>query len=477
MTEDSLALLAQERDVDFDMITRALTLVRQFITDRDLIIYGGLAIDYSLRRASADGARIYPDEELPDYDFFSPRAVDDARELADLLTAAGFTQVSVVRRFHVQTMGVRVDFRDVADISYAPPYVFERLPTVTYRGLRVIHPDYQRIDMHLAFSYPFLGAPMEAVFHRYSKDLARYNLLDQYYPLGDDTRATQATVRVRVSLPADARASTALHGFAAYAMLQLAVDDLVGAVKNAGGGAVKSLAAARDTSVEFTVERDDSRLLCSLKVPKGAPRYVAVASSDPLAVLEGADSPQWYAPYMDQQPPMAISDSLRVYSTKNKLLAVAAVRDDLPLMVSPQYLMMYLLFEAEQAKDDPAQRALYLDYYRRVRTIINLGSEVLRKLAESATNPAKMINSSPFGLTTRTMGDVNHEVSFLISVANAAKKAKIEPPVAVPPLEGLPENYYPRPSDTPPKRPPFDYDANPLFRRAGQRADEFPQWY
>ena len=78
---------AQRRDADNPMVDRALELVRAFIVERGLILFGGLAIDYALRLR---GAQLYPDDERPDFDVLSPRSVDDAYDLVDRLAAAGF---------------------------------------------------------------------------------------------------------------------------------------------------------------------------------------------------------------------------------------------------------------------------------------------------------------------------------------------------------------------------------------------------
>ena len=46
---DESRVLAERRDADGAMQDRALALVRAFIVERGLILYGGLAIDYALR--------------------------------------------------------------------------------------------------------------------------------------------------------------------------------------------------------------------------------------------------------------------------------------------------------------------------------------------------------------------------------------------------------------------------------------------
>ena len=57
---------AQKLDADGVMVDRALDIVREFIVERGLILFGGTAIDYALR---LKGSKIYPDEQRPDFDF------------------------------------------------------------------------------------------------------------------------------------------------------------------------------------------------------------------------------------------------------------------------------------------------------------------------------------------------------------------------------------------------------------------------
>lgn len=176
---------------DLKTVQRANALVRQFIRDRGLVLYGGQAIDYALRHelSQGDGGGIYPPGQLPDYDFFSSQPAEDAYDLVELLRAEGLPHVSAVRRMHPQTMGVRVDFADVADISWAPGV--EAMTTIEFDGIRVLHPDLQRIDIHLALTFPLLAtgtgpdnwALTEAALHRNHKDIERLGLLSEAYPI------------------------------------------------------------------------------------------------------------------------------------------------------------------------------------------------------------------------------------------------------------------------------------------------------
>jgi hypothetical protein len=86
--------LAQEkiakRVVSSPNIQAMTTIVADFIKKKGLIPYGGIAINNILPKDE----QFYDEEtEIPDYDFFSPNAMDDAKELADIYHKKGFEQV------------------------------------------------------------------------------------------------------------------------------------------------------------------------------------------------------------------------------------------------------------------------------------------------------------------------------------------------------------------------------------------------
>lgn len=182
--------VALRADPTFVGVEELIELLKNFIREKGLCIYGGLAIDYALR---LHGDEIYPADMLQvDYDFFSPDNVEHAYDCADMFyevvkrvhgeeAAAG---VRAINALHVKTM--RVDIRDnhfLADITYCPADVFEKLPTLTYDGMKIIHPDMQRIDIHSSLTFPYDNAPTEVLFNRWKKDITRFNLLAEYYPL------------------------------------------------------------------------------------------------------------------------------------------------------------------------------------------------------------------------------------------------------------------------------------------------------
>ena len=104
-----------------------VSIVKEFIRKRNLLLYGGTAIDYALR---LKGDCIYPDEslEVPDLDFYSPNHVEDAYDLTDILYQLGYKETNAFRAFYVLAMRVDVGGNNiVADIGYIQPDIFEVL--------------------------------------------------------------------------------------------------------------------------------------------------------------------------------------------------------------------------------------------------------------------------------------------------------------------------------------------------------------
>ena len=67
-----------------------ISVLEKFIRDKQLVCYGGTAINNILPIADQFYNR---DLEIPDYDFFSPNAMNDAKALADIYFRLGFSDV------------------------------------------------------------------------------------------------------------------------------------------------------------------------------------------------------------------------------------------------------------------------------------------------------------------------------------------------------------------------------------------------
>ena len=462
--------LAEARDAGAPRAREALALVRAFLAERELVVYGGQAIDYALRLAGAEG--LYPEWQLPDYDAYSPDAVGDAYDLAGRLHAAGFPRVGVLHAIHVTTMRVKTDAVFVADLSYAPPEVFRALPRLDYRGLRVLHPDCQRAAMHLAFCFPYNAPPREDVLSRFGKDLPRLELFDKYYPLsrGPTLAALGGGANARVR-EAVALGRVALHGFAAYGLLRGALDEL-----RAGLPDPPPLPAGLPglaVSLEPASGAEGGDAWVSFAPPGGG---LVVATPWPDELRAGRAPPLRRSPYLDLRPETwEFPGGLTAHVTSGRLLAVAALAPggQRATVVAPQCLLLYFLAEALLAEPG-AWRDACVGHYRATQEIIRGGAACLGLLAPSPEDGeerhaafARLVAASPFGLPVRTLGDENRGAALERALARQAQACG-DPPPHPPPCQpgtpgALPRGYYP-PGRRP---PPYDYGACPAFRLGG----------
>lgn len=171
--------IVRKHDVYAPIIDKALHIVEEFIINRQLILVGGMAIDMALRKK---GGHIYEDDAVPDYDFLSPQFHRDAYDLGEILSNE-FTNISIINARHPSTMRVRINFISVADITYIPSNIYEKIPTLSYGKMRIIAPSFQYIDQHRSLSLPYEDPPMETILQRWEKDMKRHDLLYASYPL------------------------------------------------------------------------------------------------------------------------------------------------------------------------------------------------------------------------------------------------------------------------------------------------------
>ena len=95
-----------------------MNVVREFIMEKGLKLYGGLALHEHLKKFKEP---LYDNSEFPDYDVFSPNAWEHAKELCDKLYNLGFYFVearkSILNDEHHQTYKVSVDTVYILDLT------------------------------------------------------------------------------------------------------------------------------------------------------------------------------------------------------------------------------------------------------------------------------------------------------------------------------------------------------------------------
>ena len=194
--------MVARRSYNYKEIEEALEIVEKFIIDKKLVLYGGMALDLA---AKLKGEFVYDpkDNVLPDMDFFSPEPIKHAYELAEILFKKGYAGVNAISAMHVSTLRIRISDDVVADISYMPPVIFDDMKTLKVGKLTIVHPLYQRMDQHKAWTGPMRTPPMEAIFNRFSKDMTRFQLIDRLYPIEDnpDLKNVKYPILAKVIIP------------------------------------------------------------------------------------------------------------------------------------------------------------------------------------------------------------------------------------------------------------------------------------
>jgi hypothetical protein len=165
-----------KRVVNSPDIKEIISIVEDFIKLKGLVCYGGIAINALL----PDEDKIYnQDVDLPDYDFFSPNALNDAKELADIYYKKGYEDVEAKAGQHHGTFKVYVNFIGVADITLIPKELFNvvKKNAVSVNGILYTDANYLRMSMYLELSRP------SGDTDRWEKVLKRLTLINKYYPL------------------------------------------------------------------------------------------------------------------------------------------------------------------------------------------------------------------------------------------------------------------------------------------------------
>ena len=91
-----------------------INILEKFIIKKKLICYGGIAINNILPKEE----QFYDyDIDIPDYDFFSPNALQDAKDLCDIYANEKVYHIESKSAFFYGTYKVFVNFIPIADIT------------------------------------------------------------------------------------------------------------------------------------------------------------------------------------------------------------------------------------------------------------------------------------------------------------------------------------------------------------------------
>ena len=153
-----------------------ISIIEKFLKDNGFICYGGTAINNILPPYD----QFYDkNTEIPDYDFFTPNALEDSKKLADIYYNAGFDEVEAKAGVHFGTYKVFVNFIPIADITQLDPKLYTALKkeTIIKQGINYAPANYLRMAAYLELSRP------DGDVSRWEKILKRLLLLNKHYPI------------------------------------------------------------------------------------------------------------------------------------------------------------------------------------------------------------------------------------------------------------------------------------------------------
>ncbi len=472
-----LADAAARRAAHAPAMLRALDLVRDLIIERGRIVYGGTAIDYALR---SRGRAMYGRDAIPDYDFYTPDAVGDAYDLVEKIGAAFGAELPQLRAtvaIHATTTRVGFGvggFVPLADIGAVPETVFASIPTLMHAGIRFVHMDFQRVDLHLSSMFPMANPPTEDAFNRARKDTARLALLDAVWPVtapgGNKVGAggvLTATLGGDVTAANGAAPTIAIGGYAAYGLLRSAYDDLVTACTAAGAPAPPPVDAPR-LRVRVGARAVEAEL------PPGAAPALEFASC--AAAAAAGPGARRRRAFLDAGFASFVSADGRavVENVADHLLAVTAVLADgladggknkaaagrirVAVLPPPGILRGFALamVSAPSGAARDAARSAYV-----WTTAVVTAAEAACAAAGAAG--AALFAVSPFGPGAGLLGGANRSSTYISSIRAAAETVGDVPAGNA---EPRPANFHWR-NGTGNRPPPFDYASSSHFNHDG----------
>ena len=153
----------------------SLSVVKNFLKTHRVLCYGGTAINNLLPKED----QFYnPEEDVPDYDFFSKTPQAHSVIIANKLKAEGIASVEVKPGMHLGTFKVFADFTGVADITQLDEEIFDRLwdESETRAGIHYVPVNFLRMSMYLELSRP------HGDVSRWEKVYSRLQLLNKAHP-------------------------------------------------------------------------------------------------------------------------------------------------------------------------------------------------------------------------------------------------------------------------------------------------------
>ena len=149
-------------------------MVEEFMKRKELIGYGGMAINMSLPKDK----KFYRDNDVPDYDFFSNNAIPDIIELTDII-AKKYHDIEVKSALNAGTYKIFVNSIPLVDITQIEEDLFKNLKSTAIPVNKIYYAPYNYLRMSM---YQELSRPLGDLT-RWKKVYERLELLNTNHPL------------------------------------------------------------------------------------------------------------------------------------------------------------------------------------------------------------------------------------------------------------------------------------------------------
>jgi hypothetical protein len=168
-------MILKNNEPTIDEINNVYNIIKEYIKDNNLIVYGGWAQNALIEKKNKKDA-FYSQVDIPDIEFYSPKPLKDLIQLCDLLHKKEFKYVEGSEGVHPETYKIFVNFINYADCSYMPLNIFENIPVIEVDGLKMTHPHFMFIDALRVYVDPMTS------YFRLSKAFPRFTKLIYHYP-------------------------------------------------------------------------------------------------------------------------------------------------------------------------------------------------------------------------------------------------------------------------------------------------------
>lgn len=174
ITENSKLIFTEKKEKF--KLEKIFKIVEEFMIKNKLICYGGTALNNILPKEK----QFYDyDYYSPDYDFFSPTAIEHVKELASIFKKKKYKNILAKSAVHPGTFKLYVNYIQIADITQIDNNLYETLlkSTLVRDSIHYAPLSFLRMNLFLELSRP------RGDISRWEKIMTRLIKLNESYPL------------------------------------------------------------------------------------------------------------------------------------------------------------------------------------------------------------------------------------------------------------------------------------------------------